>query len=727
MQKILFLLFSLFTANTLFAQANIAEARTYAQGANLTITGIVTHGSSLGPIRYLQDDTGGIPVYDPPVTTTWNPGDEVTVTGSMGMFNGLIQVANVSNHTVNSSGNALPTPQVVSPNGLNADTEAELVELQGIVFEEAGATFTVGERQFTQTSTGESGITYVRANHPLLCTPIPVGEVNLTGIVSVFNGTYQLLLRDPSDVTGSGAAYINQAPAQTNITNTGFTLAWQTSAAADHAIRYGLTPDLELGEVQAGTNSMEASYTFTNLDPAAFYYAQAYSTLNGEMIEAGIKLYSTASNSSGTIDVYFNNIVDGSVSSGTIAKTKYGPDMLQFFKDQINAAQSTIDVQVYNNNRNDLTAALTAAHERGVVVRYITDIDEFNSGLTNPTPPFFVFRVQPATGLMHNKFMIIDAASTDDATVITGSMNWTNNNIGTDFNNVVVVQDEALAKAYTLEFEEMWGSSDATPGIFAARAGADKTDNTPHLFNIGGTLVELHFSPSDIVSCQLEDAVRSADSKIDFALLSFTYDGLGAAIVDEDADNVVVRGMMENTNDSGSEFSYLQSQGINVIDHPASGTIHHKYCIVDADAANSDPLVITGSHNWSVSAETRNDENTLIIHDESIANQFWQEFEARFAGLVGINAVPAIAGFDIKTFPNPAVEYLQFDFILEKTNDILIEIFDANGKPIQATQLANITGEYTHSMAVNHLASGSYFATFTMNGLTVSRMIQIVK
>ena len=39
-----------------------------------------------------------------------------------------------------------------------------------------------------------------------------------------------------------------------------------------------------------------------------------------------------------------------------------------------------------------------------------------------------------------------------------GSTNWTNpSNLFNDYNNIIFIQDEAIAKAYTLEFEEMWG------------------------------------------------------------------------------------------------------------------------------------------------------------------------------------------------------------------------------------------------------------------------------
>ncbi len=727
MKNLLLLFIALFISNTIFAQADIAEARTYAQGANLTITGVVTNGESLGPIRYVQDATAGLAVYFPDVTNTWNEGDNVTVTGEMGMFNGLIQVSNVTSHTVNSTGNALPAPHVVTPTGLNGDIESELATVQNVTFADAGNIFGVGTHEFTDTN-GESSVIYVRSGHPLVGTIIPLGAVNMTGIVSVFQSNYQLLPRGLDDIENAVGFTITTLPEQSDITQTGFTLTWETDAAASHSVRYGLTESLELGEVTANSNATVGTYTFTGLDAATFYYAQIIAESGGTELESPVRLYSTASTSSGQIDVYFNNIIDNSVSSGTNPTILYGPQMLQFFKDQIDAAQTSIDVAVYNNNRNDLTAALTDAHERGVIVRYITDSDEFNSGISNPTPPFPIFQVQ-ADGnfgkLMHNKFVVIDVDSADDSKVITGSMNWTNNNIGGDFNNVVVIQDQALAKAYTLEFEEMWGSSDPTPGIFNSFAGENKTDNTPHLFNIGGTLVESYFSPSDNVSFRIENAVRSADSQVDFAILSFTFNDLGSAMVDLHNAGIDVRGMIENTGDTGTEFDFMQNNGVNVIDHPASGTIHHKYCIVDADAPNSDPLVITGSHNWSTSAEVRNDENTLIIHSETIANQFWQEFEARFAGLVGIDAVAVIEGFEVTTFPNPAVEYINFDVSLENTNDILIEIYDVNGKLVERTNLQNISGQHVQQMSVSHLSSGSYFAAFTIDGLTVARQFAV--
>jgi hypothetical protein len=69
--------------------------------------------------------------------------------------------------------------------------------------------------------------------------------------------------------------------------------------------------------------------------------------------------------------------------------------------------------------------------------------------------------------------------------------------------------------------------------------------------------------------------------------------------------------------------------GTDLFVNPDTSIImHHKHLIVDHNALSSDPILWVGSHNWSTNANTRNDENTLVIHDANIANQFYQEFVA---------------------------------------------------------------------------------------------------
>jgi phosphatidylserine/phosphatidylglycerophosphate/cardiolipin synthase-like enzyme len=52
---------------------------------------------------------------------------------------------------------------------------------------------------------------------------------------------------------------------------------------------------------------------------------------------------------------------------------------------------------------------------------------------------------------MHHKFLVID-----DTNVITGSFNWTNQASKSNMENIVVVEDQNIAKKYINEFNRIW-------------------------------------------------------------------------------------------------------------------------------------------------------------------------------------------------------------------------------------------------------------------------------
>ena len=139
-----------------------------------------------------------------------------------------------------------------------------------------------------------------------------------------------------------------------------------------------------------------------------------------------------------------------------------------------------------------------------------------------------------------------------------------------------------LARAYTIEFHEMWGSDGATPDAANAKFGPDKSWNTPSNFLIGGSPVELYFSPSDGTTNAIRQEIEAADSEFEFALLAFTRDDLGEAIADlGESFFVNPIGAIEQVNTTGSEFETLQNSGVQVYAHNVSPDLHHKYAIVD--------------------------------------------------------------------------------------------------------------------------------------------------
>ncbi len=735
MNKLLFLLLSCFSYFTLNSQIDIAEARSMSEGSIVTIEGIATNGSSLGIIRYVQDETGAIAVYpgtgsvgDFPDDVT--EGDLVQVTGELKEFNGLLEVDAISNYEVISSGNVLPTPLEVSPAGINESTEAQLLKVNGVSFSAGGNNFSVGNYEFTVG--GESGEIYVRSNHPLIGTEIPLATVNLTGIASQFNSIYQLLPRGPEDLEIADDFYLTKSPSQSNLSTTGFTVSWETSDPATSKVNFGTGENLDQS-VEDATLKTSHSIELTGLEPAEFYNVEVVSNNGTSEVISMRQIYATGSTSSGVINTYFTFDVDGSFSEGSYPTDISGAAIEGEIIKRINAAQTSIDCAIYNINRTTIVNALTDAHERGVIVRYIADNGTANLALSDPTPPFGIIRGN-ADGLMHNKFFVFDAEDNDNAWVMSGSTNLTEQNLVLDYNNTVFIQDKALAKAYTIEFEEMWGTDGPDPGVFTVAFGSDKTNNTPHTFLVNGIIMESYFSPSDNTTIAIANAIKSADTDVQFALLTFTNNELGTTILNAHNNGIEVRGIIDNINDQGSEFEYLTNNNVNVTMDNTTASTHHKYCIIDATNPSSDPQVVIGSHNWSAGAETRNDENTLIVHDANLTNVYLQEFEARWCETQGqsncttsIDEDSFINGVELNLFPNPTSYVANVNISLERQADVTISILDTRGIFLQSSVLQNVFGALTKSIDLSSYPAGQYIMQLTVGKERMARVLQVVK
>jgi phosphatidylserine/phosphatidylglycerophosphate/cardiolipin synthase-like enzyme len=646
-----------------FAQVPIAQARLQPPGSVVTVSGIVTSGSEFGSIRYMQDGSAGIAVFPGQGSVGGfapAPGTAVTVTGILKLFNGLLEIDPVQSFTVTGTGNPLPAPVTITATQIGEAFESMLVRVNGAVFANAGATFTSTTWPFT--SNGAGAVIYVRSSNPLMGTTIPSGPVDLVGIVSQFStadppvGGYQLLPRGPSDLLPSGGIAITGTVDQTDITASGFTLRWNTNMPGSSGVQYGATPALGQQVLVPGMGTQHAAL-LTGLPAAQFFHARAWSTAGGDTAFSATGYYSTASSTPGQVRAYFNRSVDHSVATGPPA-VSLGSAIDDTVKAHIDRALFSIEVAMYNCSSTGMVNALNAAVQRGVQVRYVAEGGTTNSALQN-MPQFPVLYRTNSTGSgMHNKFLAIDADDAARAVTLTGSTNFTNTSFFFDANNLVVVNDQALARAYRMEFEEMWGSAGPLPDPSNSRFGAQKQDNTPHLFNVAGTLIECRFSPSDGTQGRIDAALRTADQRISFALFALTSSQLTSTLAElHGLPEVTVRGLLDDAENGSASMLQLLAAGVPVGPDLVDGMqLHHKYAIVDHGLAELDPLVITGSHNWSFNAENHNDENTLIIHSAVIADQFHQEWAARNVGGVPVQEIDASAGLVL--WPNPAQERL---------------------------------------------------------------------
>jgi phosphatidylserine/phosphatidylglycerophosphate/cardiolipin synthase-like enzyme len=197
-------------------------------------------------------------------------------------------------------------------------------------------------------------------------------------------------------------------------------------------------------------------------------------------------------------------------------------------------------------------------------------------------------------------------------------MNFTLNGSYRSDNNLIQIRSPQLAHNYLVEFEEMF---------LDHQFGSASPANTPNpILNVDGTQLEVFFSPDDGTIGRLIELVQDAQDEILFMAYSFTDDDLAQAILNRAREGIVVAGVFDKSqvlSNTGGEYTHLLENRIDVrLDGNQHG-MHHKVIIID------ERIVVTGSYNFS---NTRNDENTLIIHDPEIAEFYREEF-ARVWGI----------------------------------------------------------------------------------------------
>jgi phosphatidylserine/phosphatidylglycerophosphate/cardiolipin synthase-like enzyme len=124
--------------------------------------------------------------------------------------------------------------------------------------------------------------------------------------------------------------------------------------------------------------------------------------------------------------------------------------------------------------------------------------------------------------------------------------------------------------------------------------------------------------------------ISRAENSLDLAVYSFTHQGIAEALVGAHRRGVAVRVILEEEQaGERSQRPLLENAGIPVRLDTNPYLMHHKFLVVDGRA------VLLGSFNYTVSADTRNDEDLLVVEDPSVARAFLEEFEEMWGGVYG--------------------------------------------------------------------------------------------
>jgi phosphatidylserine/phosphatidylglycerophosphate/cardiolipin synthase-like enzyme len=300
----------------------------------------------------------------------------------------------------------------------------------------------------------------------------------------------------------------------------------------------------------------------------------------------------------------------------------------------IDGAERTLDLAQYDFNLGDETKtivgdAVRRAAARGVRQRLVFNVDYANP-IPVPPPPepdVQLIATLPVEGkaiagvpdLMHHKFMIRDSAS-----VWTGSMNWTDDSWSRQENVVAIVHSEAIAKAYDLDFGQLWTTGDVEQTGFVDPRWDDH-------------VVRGWFTPGhgEDLSARIAKVIRRARKRVRICSPLITTGPVLGTLAQVIADGTVdVAGCVDATQVREVIQQWRANLNVSwklpllqqVMAGPFTGKVSTPYGdgtvhdFMHAKICVCDDTVFVGSFNLSRSGE-RNAENVLEIHDAAIADR----------------------------------------------------------------------------------------------------------
>ena len=260
-------------------------------------------------------------------------------------------------------------------------------------------------------------------------------------------------------------------------------------------------------------------------------------------------------------------------------------------------------------------------------------------------------RMLKSKGLGHNKFVVLSDASGPRA-VWTGSTNWSTTGLCTQVNNGLLIEDKDVATLYRQQWDRL---KDASPPVLDPAGFPPElvgANDKSHSFTVGGAKTTVWFTrTSDGRDMDaLREVIKSAKNAILFLMFTPGKQGLhtlagqranekdmyvrgvvstlGTEPGDTDKNVLDVRVVSSDKKFTPDHYTVLQPQGIDVplgpwiaevtrrdfLSQIGHAIVHSKVLVIDP--LSKDPVVVTGSHNFSAPASEKNDENLIIVRGQ---------------------------------------------------------------------------------------------------------------
>jgi phosphatidylserine/phosphatidylglycerophosphate/cardiolipin synthase-like enzyme len=133
---------------------------------------------------------------------------------------------------------------------------------------------------------------------------------------------------------------------------------------------------------------------------------------------------------------------------------------------------------------------------------------------------------------------------------------------------------------------------------------------------------EVYFSLSDNPQKEIIKNINQAEAFINIAMYIFTDREIALPLVKAHERGVKVRLYLDKdqVDYQYSQSRFLVQKGIKTRTSTNNYIMHNKFAIID------NRILLTGSYNWTFSANNRNDENLMVIDDPEIIEIFQNQF-----------------------------------------------------------------------------------------------------
>lgn len=139
-------------------------------------------------------------------------------------------------------------------------------------------------------------------------------------------------------------------------------------------------------------------------------------------------------------------------------------------------------------------------------------------------------------------------------------------------------------------------------------------------------ILGVYFSPNGGCARQVIYWIGRANKSVHVLIYSFTLTDIADALIEAKNRGVDVKVVFEKGQVSQySQYFRLANAGVNVRNDTNPDLMHNKVAVIDG------VIVLTGSYNWSSSAENSNNENLIIVMDVNVAREYEIVFDRIWA------------------------------------------------------------------------------------------------